>query len=71
MWYPGEHCWNIENSSILFSLKNGFVFLTAIKCEFEHCETNVKNLKLKIAENQQLEKDTIAFCLCQKQLLFQ
>ena len=34
-------------------------------------ETHVKNLKLKIAENQQTEKDAIAFCLCEKQLLFQ
>ena len=34
-------------------------------------ETNVKNLKLKIAENQQLETNAIAYCLCEKQLLFQ
>ena len=34
-------------------------------------ETNGKNLKLKIAENQQTERDAIAFCLCEKQLLFQ
>ena len=26
MWYPGENCWNIENSSILVTLKTGFVF---------------------------------------------
>ena len=26
MWYPGENCWNIENSSILLSLKTCFVF---------------------------------------------
>ena len=34
-------------------------------------ETNAKNLKLKIAENQQTETDAIAYCLCEKQLLFQ
>ena len=26
IWYPGENCWNIENSSILVTLKTGFVF---------------------------------------------
>ena len=30
MWYPGENCWNIENSSILVSLKAGFV----LKCDW-------------------------------------
>ena len=34
-------------------------------------ETHVKNLKLKIAENQQTERDAISYCLCEKQLLFQ
>ena len=29
MWYPGRNCWNIENSSILLSLKTGFVLTVA------------------------------------------
>ena len=34
-------------------------------------KTRNKNLKLKVAENQQMEKDADAYCLCQKHLLFQ
>ena len=81
MWYPGKNCWNIENSSILLSLKTGFVKLRLVimvPMRYSLCfnlhvqsETNMKNLKLKIAENQQLEKNALAFCLCEKQLLFQ
>lgn len=82
IWH--HHFWNIENSSILLSLKGGFVLnLERVTNQWsffiEYCirntrsqfKTILKNLKLKIAENQQMEENALAYCLCVKSLLLQ